>query len=159
MTHQAEIIDALEGAMTVLNIAADMAREDGRRKHANAITAVVRDLEDLRTRNEEFDPDDLNPIFPNVVRDPRGPARAIRIAIANDLSCAIYKLSPTLARRSPFHTAYYFAYPFKPGSTTERTPPVPCDLSMLVNPGSFMWDHIEELDRGSTQFGANEERE
>lgn len=156
MTHQDEIIAALEGAAHVLSIAADMAREDGRRKHANAIIAVVRDVEDLRVRNEEFDPDDLNPTFPNVVRDPRGPARAIRIAVAADGSCAIYKLSPRLARRSPFNSPYYFAFPIEPGETTRRRDPAPCDLSMLVNPGAYVWDHVEELDRGRAQFGAGE---
>lgn len=135
-----QLREGLEGALTILGMTADVAQESGSRTLHVSILALMRQCEDLRARVEDFDPELLDPVFPQMVRA-NGVPRATRIAIAQDQSCAIYKRIDAGGR-----TPYFFVYPFEPGSTVRRVRAAePMYLKYLPDPHKYAWDVPEEL--------------
>ncbi len=87
-----EIIESLEGALELLSTAHAAAVEIHRDWHAQAINDAMRIVEDLRQRNEEYNPNMGAGPFPGVIRTPTGVARSVRVAVALDGTRAIYRM-------------------------------------------------------------------
>jgi hypothetical protein len=132
----------LEVAMQALAEAQDAARDASRDVHAQSIAAVLLQVEDLRLRNEEYDPTREHSAFPRVLRRWGSQPFAIRVGIARDETRAVYRSleSSTLAR---YRTPYYVVY--EPNETGHREPPRPVMLSRLAEVDSYLWDDPEEL--------------
>jgi len=144
--------EALEHAMTTLSLATEYAGLLGRAQFATSIAAVVRQIEDLRQRTEEFDPAQLDPMYPAIIRA-AGEPRATRVAIARDASSAIYKRLD--GSGGPWRSPYYRIYPYTPGSVVARVREAAAvDLRTLPDPDKYAWDAPEELAATAPRIGA-----
>lgn len=138
------INDGLELALGALALVADFAAAMGRPQFGASVASVVRQLEDLRQRTEDFDPAQLDPQYPAIIRA-AGEPRATRIAIAHDSSSALYKRLD--GSSGPWRSPYYRIYPYAPGSVVARVREASAvDLRTLPDPDKYAWDAPEELE-------------
>lgn len=131
----------LEDALVPLVLALDEARTSGRALHGQSIAAVIAQVEDLRQRNEEYDPTIDLPDFPRVIRYGSVP-RATRIALAKDFTRAIYRSVEGATARA-FRTPHFIVYRKTEGEHRERSKPV--HLATLAEADAYLWDEPDEL--------------
>lgn len=139
-----EIVDLLEVGMQALAAALDVARATNRDHHAQRIAAVLTQIEDLRLRNEEYDPAQESPHFPRVIARFAGTQPVgVRVAVAKDASRAIYRsLDAQTVKRT--RAEHYIIYAPEPGSD-HRRPPTPTHLGGLAEADAYFWDDPDEL--------------
>lgn len=148
------IAEQIEAAMTAVAIAADLAGEDARTGHRVALLAELRVLEDLRLRNEEYDPATEAYMYPNVIRS-GSIARAVRLAVAQDESCAVYKQIGPGAGHNPSRTPFFIIYPYVHGSEVRREQAAsPVHLAHLPDADKYVWDDREEYEAAVAGRGA-----
>lgn len=134
----------LEQSLEVLALVAEYAAVIGRPQFGQSVTALLRQIEDLRQRTEEFDPAQLDPQYPSIIRA-AGQPRATRIAIALDSSSAIYKRLD--GSMGPWRTPYFRIHPYAPGSVVARIRESQAvDLRALPDPDKYAFDAPEELE-------------
>lgn len=140
--HTRAIAEHLEDALLPLALALEEAREVGRALHAQSIVAVIAQIEDLRQRNEEYDPEIDSPDFPRVIR--YGPVpRATRVAVARDFTRAIYRSIDGSTARA-FRTPHFVVFPMVEGEHRRRSEPI--NLGTLAEANAYLWDEPDELE-------------
>lgn len=140
-----EIAERLEDSMQSLAVAGEIAEEAGRDVHAAAIRATLAQVEDLRQRNEEFDPNLADVEYPRVMRRWGTDPYAIRIAVARDFTRAIYKSLEATTERI-FRTPYYILWPKETGEGRHRMQaPTPIRIDLMAEVDSYLWDEPDEL--------------
>lgn len=139
-----EIAGHLEDALLPLAMAASIADEAGRPVHARAIIGTLIQIEDLRVRNEEYDPDLADAEFPRVFRRWGTDPYAIRIAYAKDASRAIYKSLEASTERV-FQTPYYVVYRRVEGQKHRVQAPDPIRIDLMPEVDAYIWDDPDEI--------------
>lgn len=136
-TSKQQLAALLEDAMQALAVAEDVARESNRIRHADYIHVVLRQVEDLRMRNEDYDPDMGVDAFPVVFRSHVGmEPYAVRVAVAHDGNRAIYRY---LANAGTF-LAGRFAFVYPENEHGIRSPAHYANVKALHDPSEFAWD-------------------